>query len=189
MAERLIQRLGERLPDGSILLFDENIDFRSPPNMQERYRRVLQSPDKRYQLYLKGYTAVDSSFISAVSVQGDDLFIRFLNSSVYRYTGMAQHFDRMLRANSKGQYFNRNIRGKSPYEKTANMPLKNDVDISDDSIFEGLDKQFYEDLIRYSTQMFSIDLVILNDLEYHKVRIGDSIFYRPVIKSVSPNIN
>jgi hypothetical protein len=58
-------------------------------------------------------TSVSSSNISAIGYDPDTqiLEVEFLNGSVYEYSGVpSSEYDGLMNADSKGKYFNANIR-------------------------------------------------------------------------------
>lgn len=183
-----LSHLGELQEDGSILLFDENIKYRQA--MTGHYRRVRQSAAQKSFLGGLGYTPVTSSFISAIMVDReneDNLIIRFLNGSVYEYYGFADEYDRMLFANSKGQYFNRNIRPTKLYAKIGTLlfPEKIEIDIpqmkwSDDEMFDKLELDYLQKLLREQKgAKLKLKKKIINGVEFNQFDIGDITFYRP----------
>lgn len=134
-----IQDIGEVRPDGSILLYDEDIKFRKDFTTP---RRVRQTAAQKQKLAEMGLQWVTSSFISAIGVSDDDLVIRFLNGSYYRYYGFASHYEKMLKANSQGRYFWRNIRSTKNYVKEGSIPFPNDFTIDDTDLFKEMAKEF-----------------------------------------------
>ena len=67
-------------------------------------------------------TLVESTTLTAVAYDdaGGILQLEFRSGAIYRYSGIAAavHED-LLRASSKGKYFNRAIRGRFPCALTA----------------------------------------------------------------------
>lgn len=51
-----------------------------------------------------------SSVIKNAVAMGDDLVIEFTSGKVYSYEGMAPHVGSLLAADSRGTYFNANVR-------------------------------------------------------------------------------
>jgi len=67
-------------------------------------------------------TSVDSSSLASVGYSSDDctMVIEFSNGSVYRYSAVSrQVYEEIMRADSKGAYFNRCVRPVFPHEKLA----------------------------------------------------------------------
>lgn len=64
-------------------------------------------------------TAVQSSLLSSVGYSTDEtLELEFRGGPVYRYFAVAQTvFDGLIAAESKGIYFNRNIRNRFRYQR------------------------------------------------------------------------
>ena len=64
---------------------------------------------------------VDSTSIGAIGYDRRtyDLYVRFLESGhTYVYRGVEERvFEEFLRAGSKGNYFNREIKGEYPYDQ------------------------------------------------------------------------
>lgn len=179
-------RLGTVRADGSILLHDENIKFRDA--MSGRFQRVRQTTKQRMFLTDNGFTPTNSSFISGVGVNDKDLYIRFINSSVYVYYGFANHFDDMLLANSKGQYFNRKIRATTRYEKIDSLPYPAGTEASplelldDKDLFEAFD---YDYIAKLARNMVGADLfvkdIIMNGIDFTQFTINDLVILRPKI--------
>ncbi len=71
-------------------------------------------------------TAVDSTTLATVAYDSTShlLWLQFRSHAVYCYFGVptAIHHD-LLEANSKGNYFNRHIRQRFPYQRVASLPL------------------------------------------------------------------
>lgn len=61
--------------------------------------------------------AVDSSTIKSVGYADGLLVVEFQNGHLYSYVMPAEDFEAFARAESKGSYFNKNIRGKFTGEK------------------------------------------------------------------------
>jgi len=65
-------------------------------------------------------TSVSSSNIGAIGYEAETqtLEIEFLNGSVYQYTGVSvEEYEAMMNADSKGKYFNANIKNRYPFTK------------------------------------------------------------------------
>jgi|SRR6056297_954946 len=108
------------------ILIDENRKY-------QRYRHTIREQST---LYNKGYTTVRSSNVSAVATSGDDLYIRFLNGSLYKYIGKANLEDNILAAASKGKWVWRFLRRPNvPYAKVGKLPLDGDLDKTDEQLF------------------------------------------------------
>lgn len=60
---------------------------------------------------------VDSSNIESVGYQDGVMVVEFKNGHLYRYALDTEAFEAFARAESKGQYFNKQIRGKVSGEK------------------------------------------------------------------------
>lgn len=56
------------------------------------------------------WTMVKSSNLAAVGMRQHALFVRFRSGAVYRYARLAIHYESLLAAESKGQYFHRHVR-------------------------------------------------------------------------------
>lgn len=180
-----LTQLGTLQDDGSIILYDQNIQFRD--SMTGEYRRIRQSSSQKYQLSKWGFTNINSSFISGASVVGDDLRIRFHNGSVYEYYGMASLFDSLMRANSKGQYFNRRIRPTKNYAKIASLDFNDEsggnvMEIDDTSVFNQLDTQEMLNLLKMLAGLrLTVDNVKINGTETQRFKVEDIFtLYRPV---------
>lgn len=176
-------KLGQVLPDGQILLYDENIKFREA--MTGHYRRRRHTPEQMYYLSQQGYQHVLSSFISAIATKDNDLFVRFHNGSVYRYSNFSWAYDEILQANSKGQYFNRRIRPTKNYEKIDSLPFPTDYKLEDQEMFAALDIDYIKKIAQALVGAEILTQNIVREgVNFVKYQIGDITFYRPV-KSVN----
>lgn len=181
-----LEHLGELQEDGSILLFDKHIKYRE--KMTGYYRRIRQSPKQKSFLGGLGYTSVESSFISAVMVQEENLIIRFHNGSLYEYYGFADEFERILLANSKGQYFNRNIRPTELYARIGSLPFpeKYEIDIpqknwTDEELFDKLEVDYLAKLLKEQKgSKLKMSKRTINGVEFNEFSVNDITFYRPV---------
>lgn len=138
--------IGEILPNGTYRLFDGARD----------YRRIRQTTAQKNFLANNGLQFVNSSALSAVGVDGNDLIIRFHNGSMYRYSGASYLFDEQVGADSRGRFFNRQVRGKFRFKKIASLPLPKALQtaetmeaelLSDEQIFKTLETQDFKKLI------------------------------------------
>ena len=71
------------------------------------------------------WVAVDSSSIAALSYDADTrvLGVQFRSGAAYRYRGVpAEVFAEFLRADSKGRYFVKKIRGKYAFFRVQEKP-------------------------------------------------------------------
>ena len=172
--------LGTLRPDGSILLDNTNIAYREA--MTGDYKRIRQTVEQNTELGRLGYVTVNSSFISAIGVFGDNLRIRFHNGSVYEYYGFANRFDAMMRALSKGQYFNREIRPTKNFAKLGNIDFSggNVMALEDNEVFTQIETQDFARMIMLlqGSKILVTDLII-NGVEHQKFDINGFIFYRP----------
>lgn len=125
--------IGEVQSDNSIRLYDRNINYRD-------YRRIRPSPDQKLKLASWGLQWVSSSNVSGVGINGDDLYIRFLNASLYKYPNQAELFDKIMKANSKGKAVWKYLRRTNvPYERVGSLPFDNqEVIESDEDMFDNL---------------------------------------------------
>lgn len=139
--------IGEILPNGTYRLFDGARD----------YRRIRQTTAQKNFLANSGLQFVNSSALSAVGVDGNDLIIRFHNGSMYSYRNASGLFDKQVGANSRGKYFNRNVKGKYPFVKLARLPFPKNLQttdtaemelLSDEELFKTFETQEFTDLIR-----------------------------------------
>ena len=68
------------------------------------------------------WVPVESTSLNAVKYEAEslNLFIEFEHGAIYRYSTVPQAiFDGMLAAESKGQFFNANIRNVYPYVRIS----------------------------------------------------------------------
>ena len=179
--------LGVILPDGSIELTNTNVKYREV--MSGDYRRIRQTPRQIMYLERNNLQWVNSSFISAIGVKDNNLVIRFHNSSQYIYYGYANHYDRMLAANSKGQYFNRNIRKTKRYEKIESLPFPESEltprpieKLTDEMLFKALDFDYIKKISpELVGETIFIDNIIRDGINFQHILIGDLDIFRPVI--------
>lgn len=75
-------------------------------------------------------TAVESSTLATVAYDRDRelLQLEFSSGACYQYQGvpLVVH-EALLRASSKGTYFNYAIRGRFPYHRVLNCPQQQDI--------------------------------------------------------------
>jgi len=107
------------------------------------YQRLRHTPEERQYLATNGLQFVLSSNISAIGRLGDTLIIRFHNGSLYEYPGSGDaHYDSILKANSKGGYFWKNIREPDlPYNRIGALRLPGDIQIEDTELFADIEKK------------------------------------------------
>lgn len=145
----MLQVWGDVTPKG-VLLYDRNIQFREDMAESARRRYRHTANDKMW-LARQGFRAVVSSNVSALGVFGEDLYIRFLNASVYRYPKNAELFDVIMRAVSKGRAVWRHIRRAGvPYQRVGDMPIPEKIEMKD--LFNQIEQSqrtAYEDLIKF----------------------------------------
>ena len=131
--------IGELRPDGSILLKNENVNYRQSLSTPAT---IQPSAMQKQKLAEWGLQWVRSSFISAVGKQDNDLFIRFHNGSYYAYYGFSSHYDKILKAISKGRYFIKNIRPTKNYDKIGALPFPQDIKIDDTELFKRIEEEY-----------------------------------------------
>lgn len=136
-----ITSIGELRPDGSILLKNENVNYRQALSTPAT---IQPSAVQKQKLAEWGLQWVRSSFISAIGKQDRDLFIRFHNGSYYVYYGFSSHYDKILKAISKGRYFIKNIRPTKSYDKVGSLPFPQDLKIEDTELFQYIEDEFNE---------------------------------------------
>lgn len=114
------------------------------------YRRWDHSGIERFTLAKAGFQAVQSSNVSAVGVSENDLLIRFHNGSVYKYYDMAERYQSILSSNSKGKWVWRFLRRAGvPYVRIADFPLPDDLDMTDEELFDIGDRKYYEEMTEF----------------------------------------
>ena len=65
-------------------------------------------------------TPVSSSNINSIGYDkhNQEVYVRFLNGSLYVYKGVPQHeYQNLMEASSHGSYLNRNFKNVYPYER------------------------------------------------------------------------
>lgn len=106
------------------------------------YKRYRPSVAEKSTLVSNGLQWVLSSNVSAIGTEGNDLIVRFINGSLYRYTNEAKSFRPMLKSNSKGHYLYVNL--KKPgvkYSRAGTLSLPSDKDINDIDLFKNIENQ------------------------------------------------
>jgi len=182
-----LSHLGDLQPDGTIRLFDKN----------REYRRIRQTPEQRLYLTNAGYTVVNSSNVSALMRQGNDLYIRFLNSSIYVYPNSGDLFDKILSSNSKGHavwvYLRR---ARKEYRKVGSMPypkdLQNENDlalaqITDAQTFQSIDVEFIMNMARNVEAIIKNEVISINGVNVVPVIVGNETIYIPLNLIIAQN--
>lgn len=115
------------------------------------YRRWDHSGIERFTLAKAGFQAVQSSNVSAVGKSEDDLVIRFHNGGVYKYYGMGDKVVNILQTNSKGKWVWRFLRRAGvSYERIGDFPLPDDLEMTDEELFDLGDKKYYEEMTEHT---------------------------------------
>lgn len=159
---------GQPRPDGSILLTDLHRD----------YQRIRQTAPQRLFLERNGLQHTNSSCISAAGARDDTLIIRFHSGSVYEYPGLANHLDKLLAANSRGKYFNRHIRKTKNYSKVGTLPFPSNMEtanipkLTDQEVFDSLNKQPLKDIIRAYPDAKVSKKVLINSLNFDELMLN-----------------
>lgn len=114
------------------------------------YQRYDHSASETFQLAKKGFQTVQSSNVSAIGVEGEDLLIRFHNGSVYRYFFMGLEYMSIMMSVSKGKWVWRNLRRPGvPYEKVGAISLVDDLQITDEELFDLTDDYYYAEMTQF----------------------------------------
>ena len=101
------------------------------------YQRILPSDASIEKLDSLGYEWVYSSNVSAATIRGNDLIIRFHNGSLYSYAGQAKSYENFMAAASKGKWVWRFLRRPGvPYAKIGSLPLPEDTTETDEEIIQ-----------------------------------------------------
>lgn len=177
-----INAIGQLQPDGSIHLYDENIKFREDMTTPRRYKL---SGEQVRALGNLGYTSIVSSFIIGAMPKGNDLIIAFRTGSQYIYYGVADLFDSLMRANSKGRYFWRHIRDKIRYDRLSQVIDLGLVDETDGEMFASMQMQEINELNAIMQEEVKAKLVIIDGIEYVEFNVGGVIFYNQVAKTIN----
>jgi len=112
------------------------------PRVEHEYKRILTPVSDQITLKEKGYTPFFSSNVSAGQRDGDDLFIRFHNGSIYQYPKQGKNFGDLLLSPSKGKWVWQNLRRKNvSFSKVGSFPLTGDRDLTDEELFTEIKKQ------------------------------------------------
>jgi hypothetical protein len=179
-----LSHLGDLQPDGSVRLFDRNIQYR-------KYRRIRQSTEQEIFLTNRGFTVVQSSNVSALQVVGDDLYIRFLNGSLYRYQGSANIFDKIMGSLSKGSAVWKYLRRpKKPYEKVGKIDFPKDIStavdeelrsLTDQDIFQSIDAQVILNMTRnIDNAVLQNKVLSVNGIQVVPLVMGKKTIYIPL---------
>lgn len=172
----MLQHLGDIQSDGMIHLKDPNLIFREDIEPKRRFR---QSARQKAYLGKLGYTSVNSSNVSALMVRDNDLYVRFLNGSVYVYPGSAKLFDKIMNANSKGRaVWNYLRRARVPYGKIASIPLPEDRDVSDDELFV---EPLLEMAKNSKVALINPDTILINGNEVVEFKIDGVVLFIPLL--------
>jgi len=133
------------------------------------YAKLIPTASAKHQLAQQGFQWTRSSFIRGVGMDGIDLRITFLNGSIYRYFGYADHFKPMMMATSKGRYFNKHIRKPTmesgAFTKEGAMSFEGVVSISDETMFEEMDKNQVVEAVKNA---FSQDSKLASEVKITK---------------------
>lgn len=179
-----LSHLGEVQKDGSIILHDRNIKFRN--QMSGEYPRIRQTAKQKNFLAKNGLQHILSSFISAAGTNDNKLYIRFHNDSLYEYPNQAHKFDDLMKSNSKGQYFNKNIRPTKNYKKLASLPFPDGggLTISDNELFEQIDVKVLTNLVKdLQGSRLVINEVLKGGIAFNRVQINDLVYFIPLIRN------
>ena len=144
------------------------------------YKRFRYTPEEKIQLAKQGLQHVLSSNVSAVGRDGEDLIIRFHNSSIYRYPGKGDMYQDMLNSNSKGSWVWQNLRyTNANYIKIGSFKLENDIDLSDEEMFNDIDNSVINKLTSNLKATVTSTTVtdVLKGVAMKKVIIGGLIIY------------
>ncbi len=176
-----LSHLGTKQQDGSILLFDKN----------REYKRVRQSNEQRTYLFNQGFQPVQSSNVSALRKDEKDLYIRFLNGSVYVYYNCSDIYDLIINSNSKGHAVWRYLRwAKKPYNKVGKIDfpkeLTREVDaqlelLTDAQTFQNIDTAFiYQMTKNVSKATLSDNVQVVNGVQVVMLSVGNQRIYIPL---------
>ncbi len=152
------------------------------------YRRWRHSPSENVYLANRGLQQVESSNVSSIGRVDNDLIIRFHNGSLYKYPGNGSLYEDMLNSNSKGKFVWDRLRGrirnqhKVPYEKIGVMPLPDDIGVTDEEIFDELDRRYVSDMTQNITVEITQAIVFSQALgiNMQRIDIGGVVIYRPL---------
>lgn len=155
------------------LLQDKNRDYR-------RYRHDIR--EKAF-LKLNGLQHVLSSNVSAVGSRENDLIIRFHNGSVYEYPNQASRLDSLMSSNSKGRWVWRFLRrARVPYKKSGIIPLPDDLDVTDEDIFQEIDNRYFNDITKHVEVPVFQSFEFIKGINMQKIEIGNINVYRAINK-------
>jgi hypothetical protein len=123
----------------------------------KEYRRIIPTVRETAILQRNGFTPLASSNVSAAAQRGNDLYIRFWNSSIYKYLNQGKNFERLVGAASHGKWVWRFLRKANiPYEKVGSLPLQQDLDQTDEELFEDMTKIKVEDITKVTLRQLDL---------------------------------
>jgi hypothetical protein len=145
------------------------------------YRRFRHSAVENLYLNQNGFISVESSNVSAVAKNDEDLIIRFHNGSIYRYYGQGNRYDDIFKSNSKGKWVWRNLRRKAVrYAKIGTLPLPDDLGITDEDIFNELEERYVKDLNKVLQRDVGIKVIQSKLGVLREITIGGIVIYQPM---------
>lgn len=114
-----------------ILLQDKNRD----------YRRLRHTGKEKAQLARAGFQHVQSSNVSAIAKDKNNLVVRFHGGATYSYKDAGDLYRPMLKSNSKGKYvWSKLIRPKVSYKKVGSVKFKSDAEFTDRDLMQVAEK-------------------------------------------------
>lgn len=121
------------------------------------YQRILPNSREVGIMRRNGFTPLASSNVSAASERNGDLYVRFWNGSIYRYPKQGKNFERLVGAASHGKWVWRFLRrANAPYEKVGSLPLDQDIDVTDEELFNDVGRVKVEDITQPTTEELNI---------------------------------
>ena len=77
------------------------------------------------------FQAVESSNVDRVAYDGKDLYVAFINKSLYRYLDVpVTYYEGLIGAESVGRFLNQSIKGVFQFEKVDYNMLKGDQNVT-----------------------------------------------------------
>lgn len=186
-----LSQIGELQPDGSVKLFDRDIQYR-------KFRRNRHTPQQKTYLNNLGFVSVQSSNVSALRTSGNDLYIRFLNGSLYRYPESADIFEKIMNSLSKGSAVWKYLRRPNKaYERVGSIKFPKELQtvvdeqltaLTDQDIFNKIDTQQILNMTRnVKDAKIENKVISVNGIQVVPLIIGKKTMYIPLALLIVQN--
>lgn len=119
--------------------------------------KKIHSLEQSRELMKAGFVPVISSWVSALGVEGNDLYIRFHNGNVYKYQGLGSKYQQLAKAQSKGRAIHKFIFGKVKGKKVGSLPISGDVEVMEDIDTQDVQQLHNQQLFRSNAAQLTGD--------------------------------